>query len=178
MFCFFLCIFFSLEPRNCNVPQKGHGKLSWWVKIQRELYANTTRPADTLTVRARPRQTMPQHRIAQLESIGFEWRVRPVALKWEDRLAELESYKREHGDCNVPQNYPPNRVLGKWVMKQRGFYYDKVRGKKSPLSDERQQKLNGIGFCWVAPHVAKTKAKLPLREDIIKEQMKAVQKQQ
>merc|ERR1719355_505400 len=58
-------------------------------------------------------------------------------------------------------------------MKQRGFYYDKIRGKKSSLSDERQEKLNEIGFCWVAPHVAKTKAKLPLRENIVKEQLKS-----
>jgi hypothetical protein len=159
---------------NCNVPQKGYGRLSWWVKIQRELYVNTKGPKkDNLKKTSRPRQLMPQHRIDQLESVGFEWRIRPPALKWEERYKELIRYKREVGDCNVPQNYPPNRVLGKWVMKQRGYYYDKVRGKKSPLNPHRQSKLEAIGFCWVAPHVAKTKAKLPLREDIIKEQLRA-----
>jgi hypothetical protein len=55
-------------------------------------------------------------------------------------------------------------------MKQRGFYYDKIRDKKSPLTKERQDKLEAIGFAWVAPHVCKTKAKLPLRENIIQEQ--------
>ena len=165
---------FKAQHGHCNVPQKGHGRLSWWVKIQRELYVNTkgNRPASSKK-NSRPRQIMPQHRITQLESVGFEWRIRPPALKWEERYKELLAYKKETGDCNVPQNYPPNRVLGKWVMKQRGYYYDKVRGKKSPLNADRQSKLEEIGFCWVAPHVAKTKAKLPLREDIIKEQLRA-----
>ena len=159
---------------NCNVPQKGYGRLSWWVKIQRELYVNTKGPKkEHLKKTSRPRQLMPQHRIDQLESVGFEWRIRPPALKWEERYNELIKYKKEIGDCNVPQNFPPNRVLGKWVMKQRGYYYDKVRGKKSPLNAHRQSKLEAIGFCWVAPHVAKTKAKLPLREHIIKEQLRA-----
>ena len=171
---------YKAKHGNCNVPQKGHGRLSWWVKIQRELYVNTTQPKQQKlpngTKRAsRPRQVMPQHRIQQLESVGFEWRIRPPALKWEERYKELIEYKRRVGDCNVPQNYPPNRVLGKWVMKQRGYYYDKVRGKKSPLNAKRQSQLEAIGFCWVAPHVAKTKARLPLRENIIKEQLRASQ---
>lgn len=52
-------------------------------------------------------------------------------------------------------------------MKQRGFYYDKARGRKSPLTNERQEMLEAIGFAWVAPHVCKTKAKLHLREHIM-----------
>jgi hypothetical protein len=90
-------------------------------------------------------------------------------MKWEDRYHELLDYKAAFGDCNVPQNYPANRVLGKWVMKQRGFYYDKLRGRKSPLTEERQKKLQEVGFAWVAPHVCKTKTKLPFREDIVQE---------
>ncbi|OEU21523.1 hypothetical protein FRACYDRAFT_180401, partial [Fragilariopsis cylindrus CCMP1102] len=138
---------------NSNVPQKGFGKLSWWVKIQRELYGNTTRgpipnAIDNVPLRARPKQTIPQHRIQQLESMGFEWRIRPVALKWIDRYQELVQYKNANGDCNIPQKFNPNPILGKWVMKQRGFYYDKVRGRKSPLTYERQEKLESIGFCW------------------------------
>jgi hypothetical protein len=59
-------------------------------------------------------------------------------------------------------------------MKQRGFYYDKVRGRKSPLTDEKQDKLEAIGFAWVAPHVCKTKVKLHLREHIMAEQASMV----
>jgi Helicase associated domain len=94
---------FKTEHGHCNVPQKGYGKLSWWVKIQRELYVNTTTDTSHLPPRSRPRQTMPLHRIRQLESIGFEWRVRPHALKWDDRYQELLDYKKQYGDCNVPQ---------------------------------------------------------------------------
>lgn len=56
-------------------------------------------------------QTMPAHRIKQLESIGFEWRVRPQAMKWEQRYQELLDYKRTYGDCNVPQVREANNEI-------------------------------------------------------------------
>ena len=37
-------------------------------------------------------------------------------MKWEDRYRQLLEYKTMFGDCNVPQNYPANLVLGKWVV--------------------------------------------------------------
>jgi hypothetical protein len=52
-------------------------------------------------------------------------------------------------------------------MKQRGFYYDKMRGRKSPLTKQKQELLESIGFAWIAPHVCKTKFKLHLREHIV-----------
>jgi Helicase associated domain len=47
---------FKEQHGHVNVPQKGHGSLSWWVKIQRELYVNTTSDHSKLPPRSRPRQ--------------------------------------------------------------------------------------------------------------------------
>ena len=42
-------------------------------------------------------------RIARLEAIGFVWQCpAPSGLPWEQRLAQLVSYKERFGHCNVP----------------------------------------------------------------------------
>ena len=52
----------------------------------------------------------------------------------------LENYKGERGHCNVPYSYKPNPKLGLWCGSQR---YLKNKGT---LSDERLERLLGIGF--------------------------------
>jgi Helicase associated domain len=149
---------------HCNVPQKGYGKLSRWVKVQREAYQNTVCDSSKWKDGEKPRLIISADRIKLLEKIGFEWRVRPPTKSWDERYAELVEYKNTFGNCNVPQvrmwcemtkgtftltllvrhvadniliddsfffqtntntntyqNYPANRILGKWTMKQRGF---------------------------------------------------------
>lgn len=66
-----------------------------------------------------------------------------------------------HGDCNVPQSYPPDKPFGRWVMKQRCQHSLKLRGEKSQLTDEREEKLNSIGFSWVAPGFSKKTVNMP-----------------
>lgn len=39
-------------------------------------------------------------------------RSRNALFSWYARLRDLYEYKDEHGDCLVPQQYPPNRALG------------------------------------------------------------------
>jgi len=60
--------------------------------------------------------------------------------KWWRRFGELEEYKREHGHCNVPQQYKENPQLGSWVNTQRRFYI------QNKLSSERIEALERIGF--------------------------------
>jgi hypothetical protein len=55
---------------------------------------------------------------------------------------ELLSYKAQHGDVNVPDEWPT--PLGTWVGKQRA---SKRSGK---LSDDRIQRLAEVGFLWDA----------------------------
>lgn len=53
---------------------------------------------------------------------------------------------------NVPQSYKGTRNLGRWVMRQRGLYLDRQKGKLSSdstmMSDERIAKLESLNFCW------------------------------
>ena len=58
---------------------------------------------------------------------------------WETRFNELVQYKAKHGDCNSSAE---QGQLGKWVDTQRTNY------KKGNLSQDRIDRLNGIGFEW------------------------------
>ena len=61
---------------------------------------------------------------------------------WGRRYNELIEFKKVHGHCNVPQRYPPNVELGRWVKDQRTF---KTKGK---LSQNRTDLLEAIDFSW------------------------------
>jgi hypothetical protein len=39
-------------------------------------------------------------------------RFRAAMYSWYDRFRDLTLYEKEHGDCQVPQKYPPNHALG------------------------------------------------------------------
>jgi Helicase associated domain len=66
--------------------------------------------------RKKPKPCLSQSRTEKLEQIGFQWR---VAMGWENRFEKLAQYRNQHGDCNVPQSYPPDKPFGRWVMKVR-----------------------------------------------------------
>jgi hypothetical protein len=67
---------------------------------------------------------------------------------WEDRLSELDDYRKIHGHCNVPHNYSENPKLGKWVLCQRYQYKWHLEGKKSPMTTLRIQELESLSFEW------------------------------
>jgi hypothetical protein len=69
-------------------------------------------------------------------------------IKWNRRIIELIAYKDEHGDCNVPKNYPENKALGLWVATQRKQYRMKEQGQHSQLTEGRVMKLGSIDFTW------------------------------
>jgi len=69
--------------------------------------------------------------------------------KWTDMFLQLRQYRKDYGDCKVPQKHKENPKLGKWVGWQRmeyNNYYKK--GMKSCLSPGRIMRLDSIGFCW------------------------------
>ncbi|QFZ54508.1 hypothetical protein FEZ18_06715 [Oceanihabitans sp. IOP_32] len=90
--------------------------------------------------------------IEKLESIGFKWVMTRtpnnyrVVDDWLDKLALLEDYKKEFGDCNVSQNNknPKYKGLGKWLNDQR-FNYKK---KRKILTKERIELLEDLGVVW------------------------------
>ena len=65
-----------------------------------------------------------EERVRRLDAVGFCWDRRltnagTIEAAWKQRFKELKSFKKEHGHCNVPVRYPPNPVLGRWVMSVR-----------------------------------------------------------
>jgi hypothetical protein len=81
------------------------------------------------------------------ESYGDRQPMRPnpvsPSVTWDQRLNELEQFKKQHGHCNVPQKYPPNPSLAHWVTSIR------MRKKRGALAKKRVRALNKLGFRWV-----------------------------
>lgn len=90
--------------------------------------------------------------IEKLESIGFEWIVNRFPTfersvdDFIDKITLLESYKKEFGDCNVPQKFKNSKYtgLGKWINEQRYCY----KAKRNILTKERIDILEEIGIIW------------------------------
>lgn len=57
-------------------------------------------------------------------------------------IAELGDYFKNFGDCNVPENWPINRPLARWVVQPR-----KLRRAKR-LPPEQERRLANLGFEW------------------------------
>jgi hypothetical protein len=91
---------------------------------------------------ARRHDKLSVQEIEQLEALGFEWD--PHEGAWEEMFSELERYRDEHGDCLVPGKWPQNPPLGTWVGKQRSAK------KRGSLAKERVERLEALGFEWVA----------------------------
>lgn len=117
---------FFLREGHCMVPQRyetncGH-RLGLWVGTQRAKMSD-----------------LPAGRKERLESIaGWVWDVREA--EWEERFHELEVYKLEHGNVDVPIKWASG--LGMWVSVQRRSE------KNGKLSSERRARLNELDFLW------------------------------
>ena len=118
---------YKKEHGDCNVPQRSteYKQLGIWVTNQRFEYN---------------KGGMPEHRINQLNNIGFDWD--PLATQWNQMFQELMEYKKEHGDCNVPHRSIEYKQLGIWVKNRRKQY------NKGGMSKDRIEQLNAIGFDW------------------------------
>jgi len=126
------------EQGDCLVPQKYEAdpQLGRWVATQRKFSALDGK--------------IKQQRRDKLTSIGFVWKVREgnISSKWEqqwnDNFERLKAYKKEHGDCLPPRRFKSDPQLGNWVLTQRVVH---ASGK---LRKDREEKLNSIGFAWIA----------------------------
>lgn len=68
--------------------------------------------------------------------------------KWDIMYSYLVQYKDIHKDCLVPNRYKPLPQLGNWVSTQRRHYNAISTGAVSPLSVEKVELLNKLGFVW------------------------------
>ena len=94
------------------------------------------------------KSSMTEERINCLNSIDFVWSAHEY--NWQTRFDELVAYKEQHGNCNVAERDEDHKQLGGWVKTQRKEYSNLMQGKKSAMTEERINKLEGIGFVWRA----------------------------
>jgi hypothetical protein len=125
---------------NCLVPNRypENPRLGTWVGKQRKQYKlfHEGTPCN-----------LTYERVRALDDLGFVWTLRSL-VDWDERLEELKEYRKKHGNCLVPQQYPENPQLGTWVSNQRKQYRLLKEGKSSPMTEDRVNKLDEIGFIW------------------------------
>ena len=93
-------------------------------------------------MRSRKKRLSPEQ-VARLDALGFEWRIVTKEISrdsWEERFAQLEAFKAEHGHCRVPNTYKKNMSLACWV--------GNMRSRKNRLSPEQVERLDALGFHW------------------------------
>ncbi|CAJ1954156.1 unnamed protein product [Cylindrotheca closterium] len=135
---------FQKEHGHCNVPCKT--ALGNWLSHQKQDYKKW---------KAGEKSSMSQELVTKLERIGFEWGgIMKTANEraWNLRIQELQAFKKLTGHCNVPMHYSENKVLGRWVSRQRRDYKkwkNKADGK-CPMTQERSVELDNLGFVWSA----------------------------
>jgi len=133
---------YYLHHGHCNIPAQysTNPKLGRWVTVQRHIHNQKKRTNDKSPA-------MSSNRIKMLESIGFVWSS-PKRSTWSEMFSKLESYKSKHGDCLVPQNFPEDPKLGRWVDKQRHCYKCRNEKRPTPLTMKQIEKMESIGFVW------------------------------
>lgn len=89
-------------------------------------------------------------RIIQLEGLGFVWttnREQRHSSDWNDRLKQLEDYKKKHGDCMVPHGYKDDPSFAEWIHRQRTAYAAMLKQENpSKMVKERMEKLEALDF--------------------------------
>lgn len=117
-----------------------------------ETTSGNTSPANTPGSIPKPLVgRLTEERIRRLDEVGFVWSIRD---DWQKHYDELKEYKKKHGHCNVPSRYSENRRLGIWVSAQRAAYKSGPKepvensGRAVPLTQERIDLLNELGFTW------------------------------
>jgi hypothetical protein len=125
---------------DCLVPKNypANPKLGPWVAFQRYDYR------DRKNKEIKSTGMIAEH-IRALNGIGFEW---SLTTNWNERFQQLCEYKANFGDCLVPAHYIASPQLGQWVSKQRTKYKLYQEGIPGPMTAERIQELENVGFIW------------------------------
>ena len=108
-----------------NVPAKwaGNPALGSWV----------------VSLRDRGKKAVPAPWKRRLDALKFDWSS-ARAQWWETHFLELQSFKKQFGNCLVPKGWPPNPGLGDWVSTQRT--------RRDEISSQRRRRLDRLGFVW------------------------------
>ncbi|GAB4822137.1 hypothetical protein N2152v2_009183 [Parachlorella kessleri] len=117
---------------HCTVPASAAAEARWpglrmWTLIQRQAWK---------------RGILEDDRVRRLSGLGFVWQ--PAEARWEERFAELQAFKEEHGHCNVPKGWAGNQGLASWVERVRREW--RARQGTRPLSHSREARLRALAF--------------------------------
>jgi hypothetical protein len=141
-----LCAFHA-ETGHTRVHRKS-GPLGSWVSRQRGYYKSNLKGKST---------PLTKERIQLMEELGFIWgyNIKQSEMSqtpqnqirlneiWSNHLKDLREYQTQHGHIRVPRKSGP---LGEWARCQRSYNRLNGQGQSTPLTAERKQLLDEMGF--------------------------------
>lgn len=119
---------------HSQVPQKWakDKQLANWITVQRRTYSQNK---------------MRQDRERKLNSLSFVWSIQErYDSQWEEFFQRLVSFQQKHGHCRVPTKH---EKLVSWIERQR------IARKKQLLPEEREKRLEEVGFIWSSDNIKK-----------------------
>jgi hypothetical protein len=116
---------FKHEFGHVNVPMK-YKTLGQWVTKHRKAYRAGT---------------LEQHRIDQLNMVGFTWDVKE--WQFQRRLDEIKEYRAKHGHIDIRVT---DGEFGSWFYSRRKEYLAFLNGMNTTLSDSHRHALEEVGF--------------------------------
>ena len=132
---------FKQKYGHCLVPERyviDGNRIGRWVILQRHDFRKLQE--------GRP-SAITSERIDKLDGIGFEWD--PLEKQRAIYFDLLCRYKKEHGNCLVPKSFTMDGFnLAGWVNLQRQDYRRRREGLASPMTEQRIEQLEQIGFDW------------------------------
>eukprot|EP00534_Pseudo-nitzschia_fraudulenta_P012814 CAMPEP_0201219670 /NCGR_PEP_ID=MMETSP0851-20130426/191195_1 /ASSEMBLY_ACC=CAM_ASM_000631 /TAXON_ID=183588 /ORGANISM="Pseudo-nitzschia fraudulenta, Strain WWA7" /LENGTH=434 /DNA_ID=CAMNT_0047509361 /DNA_START=30 /DNA_END=1334 /DNA_ORIENTATION=+ len=135
---FFDLMLYRIGNGNVNVKSTDtrHANLYKWIVQLRKDYKTRERdPSES---------TLTEEQIRVLESVRFAFTTRGEE-HWQKNYEKLKEYKADHGHVLVPRQCEiPG--LGDWVTSQRQQYQEYTKGKPTPLTKQRKELLDEIGF--------------------------------
>ena len=122
---------------HCNVKPTENAPLAEWIRDQRSRYNEYKNSPD--------RSSLSQRQVQLIEEVGLDVTDKRES-KWQLRIDELLDFRCRHGHCRVPNNYPNNQSLSSWCKRQRQNYRQHIQGQETPLTPDRINQLERIGF--------------------------------
>jgi hypothetical protein len=120
---------YKRQNGNCKVPGNYENKkLADWVSTQKAAFKQGK---------------LSDLHLSKLNELGFVWGG-VKNNRWNQRYSELVLFKQKYGHCLVPRPDKRYRQLAEWVCGRRKDF------KQGKMSKERIDKLNAVGFVWVA----------------------------
>ena len=137
---------FPYEFDVSDLATSEEQRLWHWCNKQRQHYKIYQR---NLQTQDEQYTTMTSKRMQKLDKIGFVWDQHQA--NWEQNYQQLQIFYQQHLHTLVPEDYEPNKALGRWVSDQRRNYKLYLQNdRKSTMTLERIELLNALEFSWDA----------------------------